>query len=321
MTASPLDDIRDLLARLPPPNPAAAGELRKKLAARAEVAPTGELAEQAGWLAEWSGKPAPAIRRPLVAIFAGTHGIASHGVSSRPASATRELVDRCAAGDAAISRLCREFDLGLKVFDLALDVPTADFTAASALDEKGCAATMAFGMEALADGTDLLCLGAFGVGGSTAAAAILSALHGGSAKDWTPPAGDAVDIRRVNAVEAALALHREGMADPLEILRRLGGREFAAIAGAVVAARFQSVPVVLDGPAALAAAAVLHRARPDAVAHCMLAAPASMPRLDKLAQAMGLEAVLARPGGVRSQEPLDGARAVAMLKAAAAVAG
>lgn len=312
MTSTPFDDIRDLLQRLP-----AADDARPD--GPSETPPAG-FTDFAGWLARWSGKSAPAVRRPLVAIFAGTHGVAAHGVSALPLSATQKAVDDCASGQAPISRLCLEFDIGLKVFDLALELPTADFTAAAALDEKGCAATMAFGMEALADGTDLLCLGAFGVGGSTSAAAILSALHGGAVRDWVVPAGGAVDARRASALQAALTLHRDHLGDPLEVLRRLGGREFAAVAGAILAARFQSVPVILNGAVALAAAAVLVRLRHDAVAHCLLSAPLPLPRMNELAAQIGLSEVLGKRYGTTGQGPLDGAFTVAAMKAATALA-
>lgn len=308
MTATPFDDILDLLNRLPE--------------ARAAAPQGGRgdgFADLASWLLQWSGKSSPEIRRPLVAIYAGAHGIASHGISTLPASVARDLVEQSGKGASAISRLCQEFDLGLKVFDLALELPTADFTVAPALDERSCAATMAFGMEALADGTDVLCLGAIGAGGSTAAAALLAALHGGQASDWQAEAGAAVDARRATVIKAGLTLHGEFSDRPFELLRLLGGREIAAIAGAILAARFQSVPVILADASGLAAAAVLAAARPDSITHCRLAAPGGTQGLSRLASALGLEPVLGRTYGSGGQGPLDGALAVATLKAAAAI--
>ena len=131
----------------------------------------------AAWLAKWSGRAPPAINRPLVAIFAGNHGVARRGISPRPVEATARAVELCAAGGAAINQVCLAYDLGLKVFDLALHLPTADITQEAALDERGCAATMAYGMEAIAGGTDLICLGDLGVGNSTVAAAIFCLLY------------------------------------------------------------------------------------------------------------------------------------------------
>lgn len=320
MTSQPLNDIRDLLQRLPEANEVALDDFHKRQASRG-AEDLGGFESLGAWLAQWSGKARPDVRRPLVAIFAGAHGIAAHGVSTRPASWTQNAVDACAAGEAPTSRLCREFDFSLKVFDLALDLPTSDFTVAAALDERACAATMAFGMEALADGTDLLCLGGFGVGGSTVAAAVMATLQGGVAAEWCLPSSAMIDARRETVVTNALVHHRQDLDDPLEVLRRLGGRELAALAGAILAARFQNVPVILDGPSALAAAALVHRARPGAAAHCLMAAPLRLAAYGKATGEMGMSAVLGASNGARSQHPIDGVLAMARLKAAVAVTG
>jgi len=316
MDTSPFDDIRSLLDRLPPAQSDAAQAVRARIGAAGELDPDGAASKLSQWLAQWSGRSAPDIRKPLVAIFAGSHGIAAHGVSMRSAADVVDTVQQCQSGTAAINRLCTRFDLGLKVFDLALDMPTVDFTIGPALDERGCAATMAFGMEALAEGADAVCLGAFGAGAATASAALLCALHGGVAADWLDPTTPAVDSRRSAVVETALAEHRDMLADPLEAMRRLGGREFAAIAGAILAARFQSVPIVLEGPVALVSALLLERARSGAATHCMVAARPATPRLQQIAREAGLQSVISDGFGSLRQEPLDGALALSVLKSA-----
>ena len=153
-SALPFDDFRTLLANLPAGDDKAGGRVRE-LFAKAEkpLGSLGRMEDIAAWLATWSGRAPPAINRPLVAIFAGTHGVARRGISPRPMEATARSVELCAAGGAAINQICLAYDLGLKVFDLALHLPTADITQEAALDERGCAATMAYGMEAIAGGT------------------------------------------------------------------------------------------------------------------------------------------------------------------------
>jgi nicotinate-nucleotide--dimethylbenzimidazole phosphoribosyltransferase len=178
----PFDDIRRLLADLPGPDEAAANSVRKRNATLTK--PTGSLGrleEIVEWVARWQGKNTPAITRPLVAIFAANHGIAARGVSAYPQSVTRQMVENFAAGGAAINQLCIAADLGLKVFELALDQPTPDIVSADSFDEKSCAATIAFGMEAVAGGVDLLCLGEMGIANTTVAAAVFHALYGGEA--------------------------------------------------------------------------------------------------------------------------------------------
>ncbi|PBC00390.1 nicotinate-nucleotide--dimethylbenzimidazole phosphoribosyltransferase [Mesorhizobium sp. WSM3862] len=319
MTAKPFDDFRTLLATLPPAD--AAAEIRvRTLFAKADKpkASLGRIEDVAAWLAAWSGRAPPAVNRPLVAIFAGNHGAVRHAISPRPVSATANAVELCAAGGAAINQICIANDLGLKVFDLALDIPTGDITQEAALDERGCAATMAFGMEAVAGGADLLCLGDLGVGNSTIAAALSAALFGGKGSYWVGPgsgADTAMMARKAEAVDRALAFHGAGLGDPLEALRRVGGREFAAICGAILAARMQKIPVLLDGFVATAAAAVLHKADPSAIDHCLLASLSPEPGQAKVAERLGLEPLLDL--AVSHGEGVGAGLAAGLVKAAA----
>ena len=315
-TGLPFDDIRPLLATPRPADEKAADHVRQDFRRYAEAgASLGRLEELAVWLAGWSGRPRPMILRPLLAIFAGSHGVAARNVSALPAGATAAMVARCSSGAAPVCQLCSTYDLGLKVFDLALDLPTGDITVEPALDERAAAATMAFGMEAIAGGTDLLCLGDFGVGNSTAAAAVCAALFGGRGADWVGDAeAGSVSSRKAGMVDAALAVHGGNLADPLEVLRRLGGREFAAIAGAIIAARSEHVPVVLDGYVAVAAAAVLHAFNPDAIGHCLLAGLSGDVGQAKAASRLGLKPLLDLE---ISDSGVAGALAAGLLKAAA----
>ncbi|QPC93023.1 nicotinate-nucleotide--dimethylbenzimidazole phosphoribosyltransferase [Mesorhizobium sp. INR15] len=318
-SALPFDDFRNLLANLPPADADAENRVRTLFAkADKPVGSLGLIEDIAAWLAGWSGRAPPAVTRPLVAVFAGNHGVTRHGISPRPVAATANAVEQCAAGGAAINQVCIANDLGLKVFDLALHIPTADITEDAALDERGCAATMAFGMEAIAGGTDLLCLGDLGVGNSTVAAALLAALFGGEGADWVG-AGSGADAamraRKAEVVDAALAFHGAHLSDPLEALRRVGGREFAAIAGAILAARMQKIPVLLDGLVATAAAAALHCVNPAVLDHCLLASISSEPAHTKAAERLGLRPVLDL--GVSHGEGVGAALAAGLVKAAA----
>jgi nicotinate-nucleotide--dimethylbenzimidazole phosphoribosyltransferase len=269
----PFDDIRALIGAMPEPDAAALAAVRAREAQLTKPAGSlGRLEEITQWLAAWQGAARPHVDAPLVAVFAGNHGVVAQGVSPFPQSVTRAMVANFSGGGAAINQICKTFDISLKVFELALEQPTGDITQEPALDEKACAATMAFGMEALASQPDLLCLGEMGIGNTTVAAAIYHALYGGEAEDWVGR-GTGVDDaglkRKANAVRAAVARHREHLSDPLEVLRRLGGREIAAMAGAILAARIQRVPVLLDGFVVCSAAAVLHALDPSALDHCL----------------------------------------------------
>jgi nicotinate-nucleotide--dimethylbenzimidazole phosphoribosyltransferase len=318
----PFEDFRVLLDKLPEPDEKVEADIRRVFA-RAALAqgPFGLMEDIAAWFAGWTGRANPQVSRPLVAIFAGTHGVAAHGVSPRPVSATAEAVELCAAGGAAINQVCLTYDLGLKVFDLALDLPTGDITREPALDERGCAATMAFGMEAIAGGSDLLCLGDMGVGNSTVAAALLAALFGGEGRDWVGPgsgADEAAVARKAAIVDQALDLHGPHLDDPLEALARVGGREFAAIAGAILAARMERIPVLIDGFPATAAAAVLHKVKPGALDHCLLASLSPEPGHRRAAEFIGMEPVLDL--GIGHGEGVGAALGAGLVKAAVQMA-
>ena len=291
----PFDDFRNLLTDLEGRDERAAGGVRSLYERTGKPKGSlGRLEDIAEWLAAWTGRVPPVVNKPLVAIFAGNHGIASHAISPRSTVTTAQLVELTAAGGAAINQFCIASNLGLKVFDLALELPTANIMEDAALDERACAATMAFGMEAVAD-TDLLCIGDLGVGNSTVAAALFAALLGGTGADWVGSgsgADDAMVARKAAVVDKALAFHGSHLKDPLEALRRVGGREFAAIAGAILAARKQRVAVILDGFATTAAAAVLHAINPAALDHCVLAHLSAEPGHARAAARLGLRPIL-----------------------------
>lgn len=272
-SALPFDDIRALIRTMPGPDEAARAAVQaRELELIKPRGALGRLETISAHVAAWQGRGKPSINRPLVAIFAGSHGVAAKGVSAFPSEVNRAMLASFSAGHAAINQLCKSFDLGLKVFDLAIDMPTGDITEGPAMEEAACAATIAFGMEAIAGGTDLLCLGEMGIGNTTPAAAIYAALYGGPASDWAgrgTGVDDAGHKRKIAAVEAALAFHAGHLADPLEVLRRLGGREIAAMCGAILAARVERIPVILDGYVVTAAAAVLHALDPSALDHCL----------------------------------------------------
>ncbi|CEJ09847.1 Nicotinate-nucleotide--dimethylbenzimidazole phosphoribosyltransferase [bacterium YEK0313] len=287
----PFDDIRDLLHRLPEADMAAVAAVKARDAELTKPAGSlGRLEEIVEWVAAWSANPKPRVDRPLVAIFATAHGVTAQGISAFPDSVNRQMLENFAAGGAAINQLCVANDIGLKVFDLAIDLPTPDISVEDALDEPGCAATIAFGMEAIAGGTDLLCLGEMGIGNTTVAAAIYLALYGGRPEDWIGP-GTGVDAeglkRKAEVVARAVQRSREHLSDPLEVLRRVGGREIAALVGAILAARLQRIPVLLDGYVVTAAAAILHALEPASLDHCLAAHRSAEPAHGRVLERIG----------------------------------
>lgn len=275
----------------------------------------GRLEHIAAWLAGWQGSHPPRAERTMVAVFAGNHGVVAQGVAPYPQAVTAQMVGSFRAGGAAINQICRSINAGLQVFELALEMPTGDITQEPAMSDKDCAATFLYGREAIAAAPDILCLGEMGIGNTTIAAALCCALYGGDAADWVGPGTGSegpVLERKIAAVEKAVALH--GGHPPLELLRRLGGREFAAIAGAIVAARFERVPVVLDGYGTCAAAAVIKALAPGGLDHCLAGHVSAEPAHRRLLEKLELEPVLDL--GMRLGEASGAALALGVVIAA-----
>jgi nicotinate-nucleotide--dimethylbenzimidazole phosphoribosyltransferase len=315
-----LSGFRDLLSRLPAPDAAARTAARARDAVLTKPPGSlGRLEDLAIWMAGWQGTARPIVARPLVLIFAGNHGVTAQGVSAFPAAVTAQMVANFRAGGAAINQLAGAFGARLEVIALDLDRPTADFTERAAMTEAEVVSALAAGWEAVAPGTDLLVTGEMGIGNTTAAAALAAALFGGTGADWVGR-GTGVDDAglslKARVVEAGLARHPEALTDPLQALRCLGGREIAAMAGAMARARMDRIPVILDGFICGAAAGVLYRMNPDALDHAVAGHVSAEAAHGRLLAHLGKLPLLEL--GMRLGEGSGAALAIAVVRAAVA---
>ena len=314
--------MRRILRDLPGPDlDAQTHVVRRQVELTKPPGSLGRLEELAEWLACWQGRAQPRIERPRVAVFAGTHGVARRGVSAYPPEVTQQMVRNFLNGGAAINQLAGAIDADLRIYELDLDHPTGDITQGPAMQEARTANAMAYGMMAAEPGIDILCLGEMGIGNTTTAAALCAALFGGTGEDWAGP-GTGVQgaalANKIAVIDEALARHRDAITarDPLTLLGSVGGEEFAAIAGAIVAARMGRIPVLLDGYACTAAAAVLFAADRHALDHCKVAHRSAEPGHRRLLDAIGQRPLLDLD--MRLGEASGAALAVPILKAAAA---
>ncbi len=279
----------------------------------------GRLEELAEWLARWQARAAPRLDRVEILVFAGNHGVVARGVSPYPPDVTAQMVANFAHGGAAINQLARVAGAALRVVPLDLQAPTRDFTVAAAMEEDEFVAAVAAGFGAVSAGIDLLALGEMGIGNTTAAAAVAAALFGGGGVRWAGR-GTGVDdaglARKRDAVDAALARHAESLGDPLRVAMALGGRELAAILGAVLAARLERVPVLLDGFVCTSAAAPLARLAVGALAHALAAHRSAEAGHGALLEALGQQPLLDL--GMRLGEASGAALAIPILRAAVA---
>jgi nicotinate-nucleotide--dimethylbenzimidazole phosphoribosyltransferase len=316
------DEMRRILRDLPGPDQEAQTKVvQRQTELTKPPGSLGRLEEIAEWLAAWQGRASPRVERPRIAVFAGTHGVAARGVSAYPSEVTGQMVKNFLSGGAAINQLAGSIDADLRIYELDLDHPTDDFTKGPAMSEVRAANAMAYGMMAAEPGIDVLCLGEMGIANTTTAATLSAALFGGTGADWAGPGtgvqGKAL-AHKIVVIDEALAHHRAliNQRDPLALLAAVGGEELAAIAGAVLAARMGRIPVLLDGYACTAAAAVLHAIDRHALDHCLVAHRSAEPGHTRLLEAIGQRPLL--DFGMRLGEGSAAALAVPLLKAAAA---
>lgn len=315
-----LSEFRALLAAMPAADVAAVqgaearnGQLTKPPGA------LGRLEGLAIWVAGWQGTDRPRCERPQVIVFAGNHGVVAQGVSAFPAEVTVQMVGNFRAGGAAINQLSKAFGASMSVHELELDRPTADFTVAAAMTEAEVVAALATGWNAVDVDADLLVVGEMGIGNTTPAAALAAALFGGGAAAWVGR-GTGVDdaglARKARVVDAGLALHGAVLGDALEVMRCLGGRELAAMAGAIARARALRIPVILDGFICTASAAVLEKAVAGSLDHCVAGHVSAEGAHGKLLAALGKEPLLNL--GLRLGEGSGAALAIGVVKGALA---
>ena len=279
----------------------------------------GRLEDLAIWYAGWRGTPKPQIAAPQVVIFAGNHGVTAQGISAFPAEVTEQMVLNFESGGAAINQLSSCFGARLDVHALQLDRPTADFTQGPAMSEDECVAALKTGCAAVDENSDLLVTGEMGIGNTTSAAAIALALYGGSGADWAGR-GTGVDdaglSRKAKVIEAGLAANPQAAGNGLEALRCLGGRELAAMVGAIARARMLRVPVILDGFICSAAAAALAHAVPGILDHTVAGHVSAEGAHKAILDQIGKKPLLSMD--MRLGEGSGGALAISMLQAAVA---
>ncbi|MEE3361492.1 MAG: nicotinate-nucleotide--dimethylbenzimidazole phosphoribosyltransferase [Pseudomonadota bacterium] len=253
----------------------------------------GRLEELAIFMAGWHETDRPSINRAQAVVFAGNHGVCAQGVNPFPQEVTAQMVANFEHGGAAINQLCRANGADLSVIAIDLETPTNDITQGAAMTEAETLDAMRRGAEAVDGDASVLVLGEMGIGNSTIAAALAMAAFGGDAKDWVgrgTGSDDAGVNRKVDAITRACAANAD--ASGLALLSAVGGREQAAICGAVLQARALRIPVILDGFICTAATAPLFAADPRFLDHCVVGHVSREPGHARLLDALNKQPVL-----------------------------
>ena len=320
MSLSAPEDLDALLGDLPGADTRAETDARDRQGQLTKPPGSlGRLEDAACWLAAWQGTARPSLEKVQALIFAGNHGVTARGVSPYPPDVTVQMVANFDAGGAAINQLCRTAGADLTVTPLDLDRPTGDISREPAMSETECLDALNEGLTAVPDAADAILLGEMGIGNTTIAAALAAACFGGTGADWAGPgtghSEDGISLK-AQVIDEALTLHAGHASSPFEMLRRLGGREQAALAGAVLGARQKRVPVILDGFICCAAVGVLARFVPGALDHCLAGHLSLEPGHAHLLDALGLKPLLTLD--MRLGEGSGAAVALGVLKSAVA---
>jgi nicotinate-nucleotide--dimethylbenzimidazole phosphoribosyltransferase len=288
MTDTRLDG---LLAQIPPLDLGAMQEARDRQAQLTKpVGALGVLEDASVQLSGIQGTcPPAAMTRPVVAVFAGDHGVHAQGVTPWPQEVTASMVENFRAGGAAVNVLARQAGADVYVVDMGVAhhlVPgpdlldhkirrgTSDLATGPAMSREEAVRALLAGVEVaegLADaGYDCLLTGDMGIANTTPSAALVAALTG-SAPSAVTGRGTGVDdstlARKVEVVSAALAA-RPVTGDPVETLASLGGFEHAGIVGFLLGAATRRLPVILDGVISGSAALVAAALAPRVLGYC-----------------------------------------------------
>ncbi|GAA3796758.1 nicotinate-nucleotide--dimethylbenzimidazole phosphoribosyltransferase [Streptomyces chiangmaiensis] len=340
MSSLNLDDFTDLIER---PD----GGVRRDAEARRErqIVPPGALGrldDLGEWLAAaQSAVPVRPIERPRMVLFAGDHGIATLGVSARPAGSAYRLVRAVLEGGSPASILARQLNVPVRVVDMALDCDPGELPddvvrhrvrrgsgridVEDALTPEEAEAAFRAGI-AVADeeadaGTDLVVLGDVSVGGTTPAAVLVAALCGTDASVVTGRGGLAIDdlawMRKCAAVRDALRRARPVLGDQLQLLAAVGGADLAAMTGFLLQCAVRKTPVILDGVVSAACALVAQRVAFRAPDWWLAGQNSGEPAQAKALDRMAMEPLLDH--GVTVGEGAGALLALPLVQAAAAL--
>ena len=238
----------------------------------------GELEVLARQLARIQQTARLEISRPVMLVFAADHGIAAHGVSIAPQAVTRQMVMNFVAGGAAINVFCRQNGWQMEVVDAGMLEPVGSEIADQVTQCRLGPGTHAFHLapamtqqqveqgfnhaRALVDkhhrlGSNVIAFGEMGIGNTSAAAAIMSAMMD---LDVAVCAGRGTGVDdqtltlKQTLIARAIERHKPVMTGPREILACVGGFEIVQLTGAILAAAEKRMLAVIDGFIASAAA-------------------------------------------------------------------
>jgi nicotinate-nucleotide--dimethylbenzimidazole phosphoribosyltransferase len=293
------------------------------------------LGLQLAWIA---GDLRPADPEAFILTFGGDHGIAKHGVSAFPQEVTPQMVANMAFGGAAINVFCRANRIHHRIIDVGVASPcdfpgvsqrnvvrgTADPLAGPAMTPAQAEASIQAGLDEVASlpnpGFALLGLGEMGIANSAVAALLVHVFAKVEPECAVGPGtgvqGEALN-HKLQVIKQVLLRHRPHPAEPLAVLAAVGGAEFGAMAGAMIAGAARGWAIIVDGYIAGAAALLAIALEPKVKDFLVWSHRSAEPGAKKLLERLGIEPVLDL--NLRLGEGTGAALAVPVLRCACAM--
>lgn len=283
------------------------------------------------------GTSSPRIEKKVVVIMVGDHGVVAEGVSLYPQVVTSQMVDNFLRGGAAINVLARHVGAKVVVVDMGVAVDleeqpglrikkiapgTKNIARGPAMSREEAFRSLEIGIEVVEEelaqsGVDILALGDMGIGNTTPSTAILSALTGVPVSAVTGRGTGLNDEgvqNKVKVIEKALSVNAPDSADPIDVLAKVGGFEIGGIAGMIIGAAANHVPVVIDGFISGASALLAFKLQPR-VREYLIASHISAEKGHRvMLEEMGFVPLLDL--GLRLGEGTGAALAISLLEAA-----
>jgi len=275
----------------------------------------GRLEDLSVKIAGIAGCPRPRLAPGAVFVMAGDHGVCAEGVSAYPSEVTAQMVLNFLGGGAAINVLARREGARVVVVDVgvASDLApspnlyikkvrpgTANMALGPAMSRDEARRAVEAGIEAFETEFarapfGIAATGDMGIGNTTPSTALAALFTGKSPRELVGR-GTGVDDagleRKVSAIERALSVNAPSPSDALGALAAVGGLEIGAIAGAMLAAAANRVPVLVDGFISGAGALIARGLAPLSVEY-MIAAHASADNGHRaMLASLGLEPLL-----------------------------
>ena len=326
-----MTDLQTVLAGIRPADDAAKSQAMMRWNSLAKpLGSLGELEEAVIRIAGITGSADVSLEKRTLLVLCADNGVVARGVSQSDASVTAAVAAALGAGTSTVNYMAedarcavRPVDIGMAahapfpgVEDRAVRPGAADIAAGPAMTEAECVRAVETGIDLVRRekeaGTDILLAGEMGIGNTTTSCAVTSALLRREPSELAGRGAGLSDeglSRKITAVQTALFVNRPNAADPIDVLRKVGGLDLAGLCGLCLGGAYYRLPVLLDGVITCAAALCAVRLCPAASDALLASHVSAEPAARLLLEALGLQAPVS--AGLRLGE---GGGAVAALK-------